>query len=360
MENSPESPASLDSQSSPGRPSAAGSSAADAVWFSRPRTVEVRSETVGAPGPGEVRVRALRSAISHGTEMLVYRGQVDPGLALDLPTLRGSFAFPIKYGYASVACVEASGPEVTRLKIGDLVFVHHPHQTAYVVAESAAIPLPAKTDPEAGVLLANLETAVNITLDARVSLGDRVIVFGQGVVGLLLTQVLKRSGARTLIAVDPVSRRREAALLAGADAAIEPGPSLVEHVMALTDGGGADIAIEVSGNPGALDLAIDCLRFQGTIVAASWYGTKPVTLHLGGAFHRNRLRIVSSQVSHLDPALGPSWTRERRLQTAIDLLPTLKLRELITHRFSIADAPEAYRMLDEHPEDAIQVVFQNV
>jgi threonine dehydrogenase-like Zn-dependent dehydrogenase len=130
--------------------------------------------------------------------------------------------------------------------------------------------------------------------------------------------------------------------------------------MDLTSGMGADLAIEVSGNPAALNLAIDVVRLQGKVVAASWYGKKPVTLDLGGAFHRNRVRIVSSQVSHIDPELGATWTRERRTQMAVDLLSEISWQPLISHRFPIERAAEAYQLLDEHPDSVVQVLFAYV
>src|SRR5688572_28498734 len=154
---------------------------ARAVWFPAPRAVEIRAEAVPDPGPGEVRVDNLASAISHGTEMLVYRGQVPPDLELDLPTLRGSYQFPIKYGYASVGRVVEVGPDVDGLRPGDVVFVHHPHQSSYVVPATMPIPLPSDIDPVLGVFLANVETALNVVLDAAPRLGERVAIFGQGV-----------------------------------------------------------------------------------------------------------------------------------------------------------------------------------
>src|SRR5689334_14259516 len=134
--------------------------------------------------------------------MLVYRGQVPPDIGLDLPTLQGSFAFPIKYGYASVGRVIETGREAGDLRVGDLVFVHHPHQTEFVVPASLPVRLPERLPPETGVLFANAETAVNVMLDAHPHLGDRLVIFGQGVVGLLLTQLAKRVGVASLTTVD--------------------------------------------------------------------------------------------------------------------------------------------------------------
>ncbi len=319
--------------------------------------MDLRQETLPPLGPSDVRVRALASAISHGTEMLVYRGEVPSELPLDLPTLKGSFAFPIKYGYASVGRVEAIGEDVTGLAPDDLVFVHHPHQDRYVAPATMATPLPAHLDPEIGVFTANLETAVNVMLDAGVRLGERVVVFGQGVVGLLITQLVRRVGADPVIAVDPFPLRRQIATEVGADVALVPDEGLVEEIRRLTGGTGADLVIEASGRGEALGQAIDSVAFQGTVVVCSWYGTKPVGLMLGGAFHRGRVRLVSSQVSNIDPALGPRWTRERRKELAVRLLGELQLSRLITQRIPIQRAAEAYDLVDRHPEDTVQVVL---
>lgn len=289
--------------------------------------------------------------------MLVYRGQAPPDLALDLPTLQGSFAFPIKYGYASVGRVQEAGSDVEGFAPGDVVFVLHPHQTEYVVPARLATRLPPTLDPELGIFLANLETAVNITLDAHPRLGERVVVFGQGVVGLLVTQLLRRAGAGSIVVVDPLPARRELARSVGADDALAPEAGLAERIRDLTEGVGADLAIEVSGNASALQTAIDAVAFQGTIVVASWYGTKAVDLNLGGAFHRGRLRLISSQVGHLDPALDPRWTFARRVSLARDFLSDLTLAPLITHRFPFRAAADAYRRIDARPAEVVQVIL---
>jgi 2-desacetyl-2-hydroxyethyl bacteriochlorophyllide A dehydrogenase len=329
--------------------------AAQSVWFTAPRRAEVRPEDVPRVEAGQVRIQALASAISHGTEMLVYRGQVPADLELDLPTLRGGWSFPIKYGYASVGRV-VEAPGVEQFEPGDAVFALHPHQSEYVVPSSMAVKLPPGLNPLLGVFLANTETAVNIALDAAPRLGERVAIFGQGVVGLLVTQLLKRTGVSLLAVVDPIQSRRTLASQFGAHLALAP-ETCGDALRTATDGNGVDIAIEVSGNAAALNQAIDSLAFGGSVLVCSWYGTKPAQVVLGGAFHRRRLRLVSSQVGTIEGALQPRWTHARRLALARDLLPTLSLEPLISHRFPLAGAPDAYRLIDERPEEVTQVVL---
>lgn len=330
---------------------------ARAVWFTAPGRAELRAARVLDPDEGEVTVEARASAISHGTELLVYRGQVPPDLALDLPTLEGGFGFPIKYGYASAGRIVATGKGVQSPRVGDAVFVHHPHQTRYTVPAGSAIPLPHGVPPEHGAFLANLETAVNVVLDAHPRLGDRVAVFGQGVVGLLVTLLLRRAGVDLIVTIDGHERRRRLSREMGADLALEPGPGAEAQLWSRSGGGGMDLAIEASGSVGALDTAIHCLGFQGTLVVGSWYGTKRAALSLGGAFHRRRLRIIGSQVSSIDPALAPRWDRERRLDLARRLMTELPLDRLVTHRVPFDRAAEAYRLISEHPEETVQVLL---
>jgi len=314
---------------------------ATSVWFPRAREVELRSETIGAPGAGQVRVRAVASGLSHGTEMLVFRGQVPADFALDLPTLAGSYAFPIKFGYASVGRIVAVGAGVSGLAPGDHVFAHHPHQEEYVVSAAAAVLLPERLPPELGVFLANCETALNVVLDAHPHLGEEAVVIGQGVVGLLVTQLLLQAGA-SVTAVEPIALRRELSRRCGADDAVTPQDAL-KRITARTNGRGADVVIEASGDASGLQLAIDAAAFQASVIVCSWYGTKPVSLDLGSRFHRQRLRLISSQVSQLDPARS--------------LLGELMLGPLITHRIPFARAAEAYELVDQRPEETMQVIL---
>ncbi|HYV07303.1 MAG TPA: zinc-binding alcohol dehydrogenase, partial [Blastocatellia bacterium] len=322
------------------------------IWFSAPRTVELRTENARMPAAREVRVEALYSGISHGSEMMVYRGEVPPELELDssLATLQGSFNFPVKYGYANVGRVLDIGADVGDLTEGQLVFAFNPHETCYTVPASVLIKLPPEIDPRLGVFAANVETAMNAVLDAAPRLGERVVVVGQGVVGLLITQLMRKAGASLIITTDLYENRRRLSLLAGADLSIDPASkSLGEHVAAMTDGMGADIVIEASGQPAALDAAVKVTAAEGRVVVVSWYGTKRADLNLGSDFHRKRLTLKSSQVSNLDPSLTPRWTIRRRRNLAVGYLRELMLDEMISHVLSFNQAAEAYRLIDHQP-----------
>ena len=170
-----------------------------------------------------MRVETIASAVSAGTEMLVYRGEVPRDLRLDLPTFAGSYAFPIKYGYAATGRVLDTGSDVENLSPGDPVFVHHPHQEVFVVPAQMPVRLPDDLDPVLGVFSANLETALNIVHDTPVRLGETALIFGQGVVGILVALLLKLAGAGSVLVVDPLEERRKLALAAGADDAFAPG-----------------------------------------------------------------------------------------------------------------------------------------
>jgi threonine dehydrogenase-like Zn-dependent dehydrogenase len=140
---------------------------------------------------------------------------------------------------------------------------------------------------------------------------------------------------------------------------VQPEDDVAAKVLELTSGRGADVAIDVSGSPEALQTCIDAAGFGASVIVASWYGTREVRLALGAGFHRKRLRLLSSQVSTLDPAVSGRWDRARRLELATDLLCDLPLERLVTHRFPFRRAAAAYELLDQQPADCLQVVLDH-
>lgn len=334
------------------------------VIFVEPGRIDVREEPCPRPGPGEILVRTLVSAISPGTEMLFYRGQIPAGMTVDasIAGLTGEAAYPLKYGYACVGRVSHVGADVSPEWVGRLVFAFNPHESHFVAPLVAVVPVPAGMDAEIAALLPNAETAVNLVMDGAPLVGERVVVFGQGIVGLLTAGLLAAFPLEQLLAVDPIAPRRAEALRLGAHRAFSPANAGDRQALADSLAGrhgmnGADLAFELSGQPGALNQAIDVLGFAGRLVAGSWYGNKATTLDLGGKFHRNRITLISSQVSTLAPGLQGRWNKARRLDAAWRYLAAAPLRPLITRRFPLEQAAAAYALIDQRPEEAIQVLL---
>lgn len=318
------------------------------VWFEGPRRVSVRRDPPPEPESGEARVRTRVSAISTGTELAAYRGTIDPHLSRDetLAAHRGgSFRFPFPYGYASVGRVEALGPHPPEDApgIGARVFAFEPHQSVFCAPAGALLRIPDGLPDERAVLFPYLETAVNLVLDGNPRIGERVVVMGQGALGLALTALLGRFPLGGLMSVEPRRERRDLSREFGAEDSVSPDQA-AEAVRARFSGG-AELVFEVSGNRQALDLAIRLSVREGRVVVGSWLAGDPTALDLGGWFHRGRIRIVSSQVSHLPP-LGPSWSVRRRRELTWSLLRDLPLESLVSDRFPLARAAEAYARLD--------------
>jgi 2-desacetyl-2-hydroxyethyl bacteriochlorophyllide A dehydrogenase len=272
---------------------------------------------------------------------------------------KGSYAYPIKFGYQCVGRVLFAG-DASGFNEGDRVFTRHPHQDVFVIpAERNGRPLVAKipdqvTDTQAAFL--NLtEVALTALLDAPVRCGDVVAVFGQGVVGSLITRLAHKT-ARHIIAVDPLKDRRSHALRGGADVAVTPA-SAEEVVRNLTNGRGVDIAFEVTGASAALQTAIDVTGQEGTICVVSYFGTRPVSLRLAPEFHWRRHRIISSQVTQIGSGLQPRWDSERRTSEAFRLLEDLDPEGLVGRRFPFSDAPAAYDLIDRRPSEFLGVML---
>ena len=335
--------------------SAAGGAA---VRFVAPNEVEVVDHSAAEPTAGEVTVETRCSAISAGTELLVYRGEVDGSMAADekLPGLGGTLSYPLRYGYAAVGDVVDVGSGVDPTWIGRPVFGFNPHESSFTARPEDLVAVPDGISYERAALLANAETAVNFNLDAAPRIGERIAVFGQGVVGLLTTALLAEAPIETLVAVEPNPKRRSLAATMGADRVVDP--STEDPVAAVRDAtGGVDIAIEVSGRPSTLETAVESTRYDGRVVVGSWYGTKREPVALGGRFHRGRIDIESSQVSTIDPSLRGRWDRQRRHSVAWNRLTSIDVDALITHRLPVAEAPSAYRLLGDDRTDAVQILL---
>jgi len=299
---------------------------ATSLWCEKHGTYGLRNERI-ATGDHDLVVETLVSAVSKGTERLVLEGRVPASerQRMRCPAQAGDFPFPVKYGYAAVGRVVA-GPQE---RLGERVFALWPHQSWFAAPADALLPVPEAVPTARAALAANMETALNVVWDSGATPCDHVVVVGCGVVGLLIARLLARMPGVVVTAVDT-----------------DPGKAAAAHAMgaafALPDAAptGADIAINASGRPEGLVCALAAPGREATVVEASWHGTDEAHLPLGGAFHAQRLRIVSSQVGSLPPARAPRWTHRRRLAAALSLLDDDALDALLTHRLPLEEAPD--------------------
>jgi 2-desacetyl-2-hydroxyethyl bacteriochlorophyllide A dehydrogenase len=294
------------------------------LWFVAPRKVEIREAELPAPGDGEIVVRGLASCVSQGTELLLYRGEGPPRFDPSLDGAEGNATYPRRYGYAWV------GETESRARF----FALAPHADAHVLRIENLRALPNEIPEARATLAANLETAVTCVWDAEVGLGDRALVLGGGVVGILTAWLLVRAGAKVSL-VEPRRQRRDAAL------ALVP-----ELALGDTGEGSADVVVEASGDPRALDVAVEACASGGRIVVASFYGNRRTPLDLGDRFHRERLELRSSQVSRIPPRLSARWDGTRRFSLVVELLAEPGLDHLLAPPVPFARAPQLYASLD--------------
>jgi threonine dehydrogenase-like Zn-dependent dehydrogenase len=304
--------------------SAVGSAAA--FWVVEPGRGEIRPVDLPTAGPDDVLVRSLRSAVSRGTETLVFRGGVPESqyAAMRAPFQEGEFPGPVKYGYLNVGRVESGPAEL----VGRTVFCLHPHQTSYVVPASAVTPVPDGVPVERAVLAGTVETAVNALWDARPLLGDRVAVVGAGMVGCCVARLLAGIPGVdvTLVDVDPSRAAVADALGVGFAAPDEAPPE-------------RDLVVHTSGTSAGLQKALDLLAPDAEVLELSWYGDTAVSVSLGGAFHSRRLGIRASQVGEVAAPRRGRRTFADRMALALDLLRDPAYDALVTGESTFTELP---------------------
>jgi len=301
---------------------------ARALWTVAPGVAELRSEALPARASDQVLARMLASGISRGTERLVLAGKVPENQwgVMRCPLQAGDFPFPVKYGYSAVAHV-ADGPAEFQ---GKRVFCLHPHQDIFLAPAAMCIPIPDAVPDHRAVLGANMETALNILWDAQPLPGERALVIGAGVVGLLVAYLLARIPAMAVTIIDPdPSRRAFAEQFGVAFAAPEAAP--VDQ----------ELIIHASANPAGLRQSLHSAAFEARIIEASWFGAQEVVLPLGEAFHSRRLRLISSQVGAVAPAMRGRRSFGERMAQALALLADPALEALIGPATRFEDLPDA-------------------
>jgi len=258
--------------------------------------------------------------------------------------------------------VVEAGKNVHPSWIGKRVFAFHPHESHFLSDVADLLEVPSEIPTAGAVFLPTMETAVNFLMDGYPMIGEAVAVFGLGIVGLMTTALLQGFPLGTVLTFDRYAFRRAEAIHLGVSASYDPDePDVMTHAMKLLAdagwAGGVDLSFELSGAPAALNQAIAVTGFDGRVVIGSWYGKKRAEIDLGGKFHRSRIRLVSSQVSTVSPALSGRWNKQRRLTVAWEQIIKIRPQHFVTHRFFIEEAPQAYQLMAEHPGETLQVLI---
>jgi NADPH:quinone reductase-like Zn-dependent oxidoreductase len=308
---------------------------ATAYWTVEPGRGELREQPLDPPGPGQVLVRTLHSGLSRGTELLVHRGQVPPGVRdrMRAPFQDGDLPGPVKYGYLSVGVVEAAPTGPADL-VGAVVFCLYPHQDRYVVPATAVTVVPPGVPAHRAVLAGTVETAVNAVWDAGPRLGDRVAVVGAGMVGCAVAAVLRSFPLGRLQLVDVDESRRAVANRLGV--------AFTAPDKAADD---CDLVIHCSASEAGLDRGLELLGDEGELVEVSWYGDTPVAVRLGGDFHARRLTMRASQVGVVAAARRARRTTADRLALALQILTDPAFDELISTRAPFTHLPGVMQRL---------------
>ncbi len=316
---------------------------APAFWVTAPGHGEVRPTEVGAPGADDVVVEARVSAVSRGTESLVFTGRVPKSQyeTMRCPFQEGGFPGPLKYGYASVGVVVETGVNATTWQ-GRRVFSLYPHQQRYVVPAAAVHGIADDVPDDRAALAANMETALNAMWDAGPRIGDRIAVVGGGVVGCLVAALAAAMPATKVQLIDIDAGRADVA------AALGVGFALPDQAV-----GDADVVFHASGHGDGLATALGLAGFEATVVELSWYGDGQVAVPLGEAFHVRRLRLMASQVGHVAAARRARRTRAERLAQGLELLRDGRFDALITGRCRLQDLPEGMARLAAAPAGAL-------
>jgi 2-desacetyl-2-hydroxyethyl bacteriochlorophyllide A dehydrogenase len=323
-----------------------------ALFFTGPGTVEIREETCPEPTSDELLIQTVVSAISPGTEMLIYNNQIPDSMPLDssISELQHEFRYPVKYGYANVGTVTKVGKNVSEFTKGETVFSFHPHESHFTIAAENAITIPETLDTSAAALLPNMETAVNFLMDGSPIIGENVAIFGQGIVGLLTTYLLAQYPINSCITFENIESRKELSRSFGATESLDSS-AIKTHRQKF------DLVYELTGNPETINQALAVCGLESRIVIGSWYGKKTAQLALGDTFHRNRIQIISSQVSTIRGKYRARWDKNRRFAVAIEHLKRLDADSLISHHIPFSEAPDAYDLYDSHNQNTVQIVL---
>jgi threonine dehydrogenase-like Zn-dependent dehydrogenase len=324
-------------------------------------------------GRHQIRVRVEYASPKHGSEVGIFRGE-DPFVAdlfdedwrlfiarKDAARDTHDGDGPV-LGNQWVGIVVEKGDSVRRFSVGDRVCGYGGiRETQVLDAEEDPflLPVPEGMPWKNALCLDPAQFALGGIRDGQVRLGDRVAVFGLGAIGAIAAQMAKVAGAAYVAVIDPIQKRRDAALAVGADAAFDP---LREDVglelKRATNRAGVDAAIETSGNEQALQQALRGLGYGGTIAFVGWARAFSGTLDLGREAHFNNANLVFSRASSEPSRDHPRWDRRRIATSCWSMLASgeIDCQRIVDPVVRFAEAPSAYEeYVDRNPHESIKL-----
>jgi NADPH:quinone reductase-like Zn-dependent oxidoreductase len=276
------------------------------LWFNSPGKVGFKLVNVDDPKNDEVLVKAVCSLISSGTERLVSGGNIPAKIydQMKVPYMQGDFSFPFTYGYSLVGEIFKGKKSLP----GKYVHLLHPHKEIALVKMNDVYILPEGFNLQTATLASNMETAVNAVWDSGVSIGDKVIIVGFGIIGALIAGVLKSMKHIHISIHESNPERASIARKLGFEV---PGEIQNNYF---------DIAFNTSASEHGLQVCIDSVGFEGKVTELSWYGEGKVNINLGGDFHSMRKVIIASQVSSIPAQMTGRWDFSRRKKLVFEIL----------------------------------------
>lgn len=304
-------------------------------WISNADLVKQKDQLV---------IQSQYSLVSTGTERLVISNSLngDASLKMKVPYMQGSFEANFTYGYSLVGRI-INGPTQLMQKA---VHVMHPHQDIVQVSADDITILPEDLSPEVCTLASNMETAVNAIWDSEISLGDKVLVIGYGIIGALLAKLAQRITCIDITVLETNPDKHQGIFAAGHQL----------HNGEMTND--FDIVFNASANANALQMAFEITRLEGKIIEMSWFGNQPVTLNLGSHFHYGRKQLISSQVSHIPNKKTANWDYQKRKSLVFDLLRLLNPKELIEKEIPFHQTPDFYNNLRNQQRNEIGIIIK--
>ena len=310
------------------------------------------------PGPEEILVRARHSLVSAGTELT------------NLTNALGIAEYPLYPGYSQVGVVEAAGARVgDEFAPGTALLSMGTHSSHLLLNLNSnreggaefALPLAEAADLQAATFAVLGSVAMHAVRKAEPQIGQTAAVFGQGVVGQLIVQLVRAAGCRPVIAVDLDESRLARATEGGAEYAMDGGRGdVVDRLLEVTGGEGVDVLFDATRTPETLPTMLKAAAHSARILVT---GSVPGKVEID-LFHELQLREISvigvfqpgaPRVAH---PYNP-WTQRRNRAAFLELLAdgTVRVDHLISAAPAWSDAPAVYEMIQEGPGEWLGIVF---